>query len=84
MYTNVTKYNTRTHSWRVVRVAEFGRQVESKFMVVVYLFVAKLEDETVALLLQGLGQDGLQGRVDFLQHILQQHGRPELNGLQVE
>jgi hypothetical protein len=57
-----------------------GREVEPEVGVVVELLVAELDEQPHALLLDRLGQHGLERRVERLEHVL--HGMGDrLTGL---
>ena len=66
--------------WRIVWVAEFGGDVEAEIIVVLNFLVSQSDDWGTTYLDDGLVEDGIQGGVEFLMHILEKHGQPKLDG----
>mmetsp|Transcript_11094 Transcript_11094/g.26010 ORF Transcript_11094/g.26010 Transcript_11094/m.26010 type:complete len:516 (+) Transcript_11094:417-1964(+) len=64
-----------------MRVGQLGRDVEAEVLRVLDRCVAQPHAHHAPLLEGLLEEERLDGRVKLLQHVLQQHGRPELDGV---
>ena len=65
--------------WGVVRVGQLGGDVELEVLVVGNDGVSELDDEAAGLSEGLFEEDGLQGGVQLLPHVLQQTRLPEPN-----